>query len=122
MSDQDEDAFDHMHHAMASQGGHLVVVGEVIKERDAALAEVERLRGQLVQQAGWLRRQVGDQELIALGEAALAEDEVRRLRDLLRRLEWAGDKREEEACPACHNWPDQGHEPSCWLAAELRST
>ncbi len=47
MSDQDEDAFDHMHRVMASQGGHLVVVGEVIKERDAALAEVERLQGRL---------------------------------------------------------------------------
>ena len=52
MNDQDEDAFDHMHRAMASQGGHLVLVGEVIKECDAALAEVKRLRG-LLRELEW---------------------------------------------------------------------
>jgi hypothetical protein len=49
-------------------------------------------------------------------------DEVDRLRGLLARLEWpetlpgAGPW---HICPACSNHRDQGHEPGCWLAAEL---
>src|SRR6266508_6308470 len=107
MSDQDEDAFDHMNRVMASQGGHLVVVGEVIKERDAALAEVERLRRLCVDYS----RRLGDAEhdaslmLAALRERDEARREVKRLRGRLRELEWAGgvnvDDGTNPACPVC---------------------
>jgi len=126
MSDQDEDAFDHMHHAMASQGGHLVVVGEVIKERDAALAEVERLRRLCVDYS----RRLGDAEhdaslmLAALRERDEARREVKRLRDRLRELEWADvlhDKAMSGECPVCWSVEPGPHDPDCWLWQEIRS-
>jgi hypothetical protein len=42
--------------------------------------------------------------------------EIDRLRGLLARLEWAADYE----CPACRGREIHGgHEPDCWLAAEL---
>jgi hypothetical protein len=45
-------------------------------------------------------------------------------RGLLARLEWAGRKRSspDRNCPACFGWPANGHDPDCWLAAELTRT
>ena len=126
MSDQDEDAFDHMNRVMASQGGHLVVVGEVIKERDAALAEVERLRRLCVDYS----RRLGDAEhdaslmLAALRERDEARREVKRLRDRLRELEWADvlhDKAMSGECPVCWSVEPGPHDPDCWLWQEIRS-
>jgi hypothetical protein len=50
---------------------------------------------------------------------ALAE--VRRLRDLLGRLEWVSPDMGSDFCPACgtHGHPGLRHAPGCWLAAEL---
>ncbi len=133
MSDQDEDAFDHMHRAMASQGGHLVVVGEVIKERDAALAEVKRLRdayGRGWEDGGnstWADFHEDNpdaikrcRELLDRAEAA----EVERLRGRLRELEWTTDGSSGPPdfipiCPACRGYKGHGHRKDCWLAAEI---
>ncbi len=56
----------------------------------------------------------------------LGMDEVDRLRDLLRKLEWAapltwmeGDEK-SGVCPACWRYRGDGHAPDCWLAEELR--
>jgi hypothetical protein len=52
--------------------------------------------------------------------------EVDRLRDLLGRLEWAGEGDFGAHCPVCEAFKDEvdgvggsGHAPGCWLAAEL---
>lgn len=56
-----------------------------------------------------------------------ARREVRHLRGLLARLEWAGSTHiEESACPECgapqpDDWkPTSQHDPDCLLAAALR--
>jgi hypothetical protein len=57
------------------------------------------------------------------GELLQAERDVGRLRGLLARLEWAGDTG-RAMCPVCLNEPvgGRGHDPGCWLAAELAIT
>jgi hypothetical protein len=46
--------------------------------------------------------------------ASEAQAEVERLRGLQRRLEWGYD-----GCPGCGGTRRNGHNRSCWLAAEL---
>jgi hypothetical protein len=49
------------------------------------------------------------------------DSSTERLRGLLARLEWAGCFQEEAACPACEHYEENGgHDPGCWLAAELQ--
>jgi hypothetical protein len=66
------------------------------------------------------------------GELLQAERDVVRLRSLLARLEWAGGDPLRRYCPACSGYQPSseadgapgpfGHEPDCWLAAELAVT
>jgi hypothetical protein len=65
-----EDAFDRMDRVMTSRGGHLIVVGEVLRERDAALAENKRLRGRL-RELEWGR---WDSECPACGSGSAGGD------------------------------------------------
>jgi hypothetical protein len=44
---------------------------------------------------------------------------VERRGDLLKRLEWAGERAMFAACPACENWQEDGHKPGCELAREI---
>lgn len=46
-------------------------------------------------------------------------EEIRRLKGLLRELEWRGERAIFAACPICEEWQERGHEPTCRLAAEL---
>jgi hypothetical protein len=80
---------------------------------------LEQIRHQLDQvgrNAGRLTNRTG-RWLVA--EVERLHGEVERLRGLLARLEWAGSYREESICPVCEMEPGGGHDPGCWLAAEL---
>lgn len=58
-------------------------------------------------------------ELPGSRKNALAE--VERLRNLLRKLEWVGERyASESCCPICVAYPPGPHVDHCWLAAELR--
>jgi hypothetical protein len=48
--------------------------------------------------------------------------EVERLRSLLGRLEFAApdDYGDRDACPVCYGGRSTDHDPTCWLAKELR--
>lgn len=69
---------------------------------------------------------------IRLADLDFLIGEVERLRGLLKRLEWEGQNRwEDAACPVCAGTiPGEpvnaaahpGHREDCWLAAVLRST
>lgn len=61
-------------------------------------------------------------------EVRSIDDEVDRLRGLLKRLEWAGketeyagseDENTYDICPACEVPKDSQHHPYCWLGREL---
>ena len=85
------------------------------------VAEVRASR-ELLAKAELLQKDVGDWYSVALryGEEKLA------LRQMLERLEWAGDDPESfeeiehhEACPVCKRREYLGHAPGCALAALL---
>jgi hypothetical protein len=68
------------------------------------LGEVDRLR---------------DEIAIAMRLADEEATEGRRLHALLARLEWEGGLDGAGICPVCLQYDSQGHNPGCWLAAEL---
>jgi hypothetical protein len=75
---------------------------------DTLIGEVERLREER-------------DAIFRTSNATFAAKDARieRLRGLLGRLEWADNYSERTSCPACMRYRDQGHDPGCWLAAEL---
>ncbi len=58
----------------------------------------------------------------ALAELSSLRQREKRLREMLRRIQWQGaDGAGFMACPACHQYPDNvGHRPDCELAALLK--
>jgi hypothetical protein len=74
--------------------------------------------------ADWLVAKLEEWQQAAGAEANLADErgrEVKRLRGLLGRLEWAGTELDangvkQHACPACTGHEHYGHTPACWLA------
>jgi hypothetical protein len=70
---------------------------------------------------------LGDRLNLKIDEQRAADAELLRLRGLLARLEWAGQRGDgygplpDPACPVCESVRSRGkdHAPGCWLAAEL---
>lgn len=99
----------------------------VVSERDR-LVEIKEWH-----QNEWPRPLRRDQIDWLVGQAELAfelgdllprkELTITRLRDQLRRLEWAGGRRVHPtragSCPACQRLQPAGHRDDCWLAKEL---
>ena len=51
-------------------------------------------------------------------------EEIERLRDRLREIEWSGDGTPPEfmpVCPACRGHRGHGHRRDCWLATAIRT-
>jgi hypothetical protein len=72
--------------------------------------------------AGLTEYRLNGKTIGPMDAASIAVGEVERLRGLLGRLEWADeDDTGRRYCPVCE-WAEatgQGHDPGCWLAAEL---
>jgi hypothetical protein len=88
--------------------GDQVAVPRSMRCPNANRDEVERLRTIIT-----------DIDKLGCATIAMQRDQAR---DLLGRLEWSsgmGDGAGGGRCPACRAWHPNGHDPDCWLAAEL---
>jgi hypothetical protein len=87
------------------------------KQAAGAEADLANERGRTIEQ---LRDQLDhlrqDRTTVSLYLGKVEADRAR-LRGLLGRLEWVSEG--EEGCPACDRPRSNGHDPDCWLAAEL---